>query len=158
MTEPLSGARIAYLFLEAAVDAINLGAGHVMSDSIDEAPLGPTVDEGGDAQSTSTLRESAALEEATREHLWATISYNTSYAAAQHEGVALQHRKGEIILWIVKHHTTPGTKTKFLEDPLKAFLPRFERFVARYVRKRLEAEGVSQGSARRVVEQLIGTP
>ena len=83
----------------------------------------------------------------------AMVSYNTVYAAAQHEGWAEQHWihprvpiiKGGVlvgfytdtskiklkdVIWVVKHHTEPGTKTHFLEDPLKAKTPRMELFMA----------------------------
>jgi hypothetical protein len=144
--------RIVRIFLDAVVEGVNLAAAHVMSDSIDEAPLGPGHQQGGHKLSgPSTLRESAKLDEASRHHLWANLSYNTPYAAAQHEGVAEMHRNGTIIHWEVHHHTTPGTKTKYLEDPLKKFTPRFEAFLAAHVRDRLEGHGVDTS----IIDQLM---
>jgi hypothetical protein len=81
------------------------------------------------------------------------VSYNTVYAAAQHEAEAVQHRmhpsvpivKSGLIVgwytdtsriyehdvnWVVEHYTEPGTKGHYLSDPLKYETPKLERFMA----------------------------
>lgn len=91
---------------------------------------------------------------ATPEDLDAEISYNTSYAAVQHEGEAVMvHRHpiipaagggffekvGEpaniVIEWKAQSYTTPGTKSHYLGDPYKAMIPGLEPFVYERVRR-----------------------
>jgi hypothetical protein len=125
------------IILKATAEALNKLGDQVAALSLPEVPL----EEG-------TLRGSAVYpsnddgsHSATPEHLESMVSYNTVYAAAQHEGWALQHRGDKIILWVVKHHSEPGTKTHFLSDPYKAMVPRMEPFIAASIRKALDERG-----------------
>lgn len=130
MTE---GEQAALKMRTAAARALNLLADQVAALSIQEAPIAP----GG-----GTLRGSCVYpandedgsHTATEDDLTAMVSYNTVYAAAQHEGEMTYERNGATIHWKVEHHTEPGTKTHYLEDPYKAMLPRIEPFVAAMVR------------------------
>lgn len=95
---------------------------------------------------------------ATPEDLDAEISYNTIYAAAQHEGWMIYLRLHPVepvteggvvvgyfedetriepteIFWKVEHYTTPGTKDHYLSDPLKAKMPDMEAFIYKRVRE-----------------------
>jgi hypothetical protein len=137
----------------AAARAMNVCADDLAARSIDECPM-----------ETGTLRgtcqypsnDPTGSHSATEDDLDAVVSYNTVYAAAQHEGAALQHRmhpvypigdgqfrtntrviKPRVIEWVVKRYTTPGTKSHFLSDPLKAMAPRYERLIGLQVEKDL---------------------
>lgn len=96
---------------EGARQGLIRWAEEVLTRSIPECPLGPS---GG------TLRDSG--------HVWAPgenglgdlesgVTYNTPYAVKQHEELEY-------------HHTTPGTKAKYLEDPANASRATGQRMVA----------------------------
>lgn len=72
------------------------------------------------------LAENSGIEEATPQDPTAQIWYSGVYAAAQHEGhMEYRNPRGNNIEveWVVEAYTTPGTKSKYLEDPLKMFIP-----------------------------------
>lgn len=141
------------LILRASAQAINQLMDKVAADSLEEVPLefgelrASAIYPGNDADGTST---------ATEDNLEAAASYNTVYAAAQHEGQAIQERNHPVvltkvgwrtllsvdyqhtILWVVKKYTEPGTKAHFLSDPLKAMVPRTEPFVSASIAQALD--------------------
>ena len=134
-------------YLEACARGINRTANVVMADAIEEAPLGPAESapkgapdgeghEGGGG--SGELRRSAhgpvndESSRATPHHLTAEVSFNTEYAAAQHEGMAIHH---DGTVWVVRQYTTPGTKKKYLEDPFKAEAQNLDRRIAEELRK-----------------------
>jgi hypothetical protein len=51
-----------------------------------------------------------------------SVSYDTVYAAYQHEGGDGSR--------VIKNYTTPGTKKKYLEDPLKQNLSKWNKILA----------------------------
>lgn len=55
----------------------------------------------------------------------ALVGYNTPYAAYQHEGQMPDGSR------IIRHHTSPRGKTKYLEDPLKNNLAVFLEYYGR---------------------------
>lgn len=75
------------------------------------------VSEATAAQPRNALGQFATYAE---EDMVATIEYDSPYAAAQHEGEMTYERNGKTIEWKATNYTTPGTKKKYLEDPLKA--------------------------------------
>lgn len=150
----MTGAQIAQIVSRSAATALNQLADKVAADSLEEVPLlngelrASAVYPGNDPEGTSA---------ATEEDLEATVSYNTVYAAAQHEGFAEQQRMHPVVfikdvgwrtlvdksyphtvLWVVKKYTEPGTKSHFLGDPFKAMVPRMEPFVSASVAKGLD--------------------
>lgn len=122
----------------AAAKALNELADQVAALSTPETPIvtgtlrGSAIYPGNDAEGSHT---------ATEDDLTSMVSYNTVYAAAQHEGEMTYERNGKLIHWVVKQHTEPGTKTKYLEDPYKAMVPRIEPYVAAKIREGLDLAG-----------------
>lgn len=84
-----------------------------------DVPLEETgrVNEATAAQPRNPLGQFATYAEAD---MVATVEYDSPYAAAQHEGEMTYERGGKVIEWKAEHYTVPGTKKKYLEDPLKA--------------------------------------
>lgn len=142
----LTGKQLQKIVCHGAAGALNQLADKVAADSLPEVPLefgelrASAVYPGNDPDGTST---------ATEDDLEAMVSYNTVYAAAQHEEWAEQSRMHPVVfiagvgwrtlvdkiyphtvMWVVKNHTEPGTKGHFLSDPYKAMVPRMEPFVA----------------------------
>lgn len=134
----------------AAAEAINRLADKVAADAIPETPI-----ENGELRASELYPGNDAASACQPDSLadGATVSFNTVYAAAQHEGEALQHWmhpripiiKGGVlvgfftdtskvaekdVMWIVKNYSEPGTKSHYLEDPFKATIPRMELFMA----------------------------
>jgi hypothetical protein len=77
----------------------------------------------------------------------ATISFNTPYAAYQHERTDLHHPR--------------GGKAKYLEGPLKQFAPQMAPYIAARVRAKLATERPSSAEAAaeiiaREIEDAIG--
>jgi hypothetical protein len=70
------------------------------------------------------LSESGHVEEAIpgRRHRM-RVRFNKVYAAAQHEGFALQNRRGRVVEWRVRKYSVPGRGKKYLETPFKAAIP-----------------------------------
>ena len=75
---------------------------------------------------TVPLQETGEVIEATVEDPVATVVYNSPYATAQHEGDMRYQDHSKEVEWHVTQYTTPGTKKKYLEDPLKAVIARSE--------------------------------
>lgn len=105
---------------EAAERAVSVAAHDLLGRAQRAAP----VEEG-------TLRASGVVE--MEEHargalpghaIVATVSFNTPYAARQHEEITWKHPR--------------GGKAKYLEDELKAMTPRYERVIGESIRAALE--------------------
>lgn len=97
----------------AAMAALKVIADDLMGRAQREAP----VEEG-------TLRGSATVTIVTTSEMGsAVVSFNTVYAARQHEEVTWKHPK--------------GGKAKYLEDPLKAMAQRYVQALAAAQRKAL---------------------
>lgn len=140
---------------KAAANAINASGDDLAGRAIEEAPV-----------LTGELRASARFPgndpdaRAYETDLEASVSFNTPYAAAQHEGFAEQHRqyavvpivksgvvvgfftdktklKPHTVQWVVKNHPGGG-KTHYLSDPLKAMVDRYQAVIAASVKKSLE--------------------
>lgn len=134
----------------AAASAINSFADNVHSHSEPEVPL-----KFGELKASALYPANDPASRCDPENLvaGALVSYNTVYAAAQHEGEATQHRmhpsvpivKGGVLVgwftdtskiyeheveWVVKKHTEVGTKTHYLSGPLMDETPKLERFTA----------------------------
>lgn len=127
---------------EAAADGINEWINDLAELSLVEVPKGPRNRNGEpDLNLAGSIRYPGndPLMAAHAEDLDAQIVYLADYAAAQHEGIAVRHHVGRYgiekdIVWVVKDYTTPGTKSHYLEDPLKAMMPLQEEYVAKHVR------------------------
>lgn len=93
----------------------------------------------GDLAATGQAPSNSAEHEATEQDLEALVTYGTAYAAAQHEGIALQERASGPVLWVVTQYTTPGTGRHFLLDPLMEMAgnDNFERIVGESVQAEL---------------------
>lgn len=111
-----------------AARAINEELGEIFRMSQNEVPIDAESPESG------ALMESGHIsKEADAHSLWGEIKYGTAYGAAQHEGEADMVRGGQVVHWVVRHHTMPGRKTHFLSDPLKARTPHVERTMKKIV-------------------------
>jgi hypothetical protein len=78
---------------------------------------------GGPRGGTSVIARSRHVDldlRATPEKLEAQVVYESDYALAQHEGVMEYERGGKAITWAAHNYSTPGTKSHYLSDPLKA--------------------------------------
>jgi hypothetical protein len=140
--------------LKGTAQALNQLADKVAADSLPEVPLeygtlrASAVYPGNDPDGEST---------ATEDNLEAQVSYNTVYAAAQHEGWALQQRSHPVVyiegvgfrtltekfyphevVWVVKKYNEPGTKSHYLSDPFKAMVPRMEPFIGATIAQTLD--------------------
>jgi hypothetical protein len=140
---------------KAAATALNHFSDKVAADSEGEVPV-----KFGELKASALYPANDPASRADPENLTdgAMVSYNTVYAAAQHEGEALQHRmhpvvpitvKGHVVgfytdtskiyehevEWVVKDYTEPGVKSHYLSDPLKQNSPNLERFVGLNIAK-----------------------
>lgn len=77
-----NGDRVGDATRRGAAHGLGLGAEHVRGVSVDRAPL-----------DTAALRDSATASH-DPESLTAAVSYDTAYAARQHEELTWQHRTG----------------------------------------------------------------
>lgn len=112
-----------------AAAGINHEIGEIFRMSQNEVPID------ADSPDSGALMESGHIShEAGPHQLWGSVSYGTAYGAAQHEGEADMVRNGQVVHWVVRHHTMPGRKTHFLSDPLKARAPRLEASLAKIVK------------------------
>lgn len=134
----------------AAAKAFNDFADKVAADSELEVPL-----KYGELKASALYPANDPASRCNPDNLadGAMVSYNTVYAAVQHEGYAIQHRMHPVVPiikhgvvvgyftdvtriyeheveWVVTKHTEIGTKTHFLGDPLKDNTPKLERFTA----------------------------
>jgi len=143
---------------KAAAGGINDFADGVAADSELEVPV-----KLGDLKASALYPGNDPASRCDPENLTdgAMVSYNTVYAAAQHEGEALQHRMHPVVPitkhgvvvgfftdvtriyeheveWVVEHYTEPQTKSHFLSDPLKNKTPQLERFIGLNIAKVLK--------------------
>lgn len=72
------------------------------------------------------LQNSGQVDHGTEENEY-IVGYNKVYAAYQHEGHFPDGTH------IIKHHTNPRAKTKFLEDPIAHNLPLFLTFYSKII-------------------------
>jgi hypothetical protein len=71
----------------------------------------------------------------------AELSFNTPYAAAQHEGIALQIRDGKPVLWQVHNHPKGG-RSKYLEANLLEMAPRYQAVIGANAKKALDSNAL----------------
>lgn len=118
------------LAVEAAVAAVNAAADEVYQMSQIEVPKG--YDDNSEERYGQTLEESGRgpFQDpglmAIPEKIEAVVVYDQPYAHAVHEGWAMMSRATGEVLWAIKDFTTEGTKDHYLEDPLKAVVPKLE--------------------------------
>lgn len=106
--------RIEVKILAAAEEAVALGGEHVLGESTKIVPL----EEG-------TLSRSGKVTTETQgDAAVAAVSYDTPYAARQHEDMSYRH--------------DPGRRAKYLEDPLHAEAPTVAQIMAETVRESLQ--------------------
>jgi hypothetical protein len=75
---------------------------------------------------TGTLRQSAEVDlQAVPGGVEAQVSFNTVYAARQHEELTWKHPR--------------GGKAKYLEDPLKQMVPMYEGLLGEHIRRAVNA-------------------
>lgn len=102
----------------AGAGALNTWGRQVLGGSQRLVPL----DEG-------SLAESGHIVEADHRQpgkLRVEIRYSEVYAAAQHEGFALQRRGGKVIRWEVRKYKVAGRGKKYLEAPFKGLIPELQ--------------------------------
>lgn len=129
---PPSGNDIADTVREAAAEGINRTADDLKGQAVLEAPI-----EEGTLRASARSPMDDETHRATPEDLEAFVSFNTIYAAAQHEGEMEYMRNGKLIVWKVKHHPMGG-KSHYLGDPLKAMIPDYEEYIGLKVRAAIE--------------------
>lgn len=107
---------------EIAVDEL---ADRVHGEAVQLAPL-----------ETGRLRESARVDtERDDENGYRReVSFNTPYAAVQHEG---GWETGPLAGHRIRRYTTPGTGPKYLEAPLKRAIPDLEPHISKRVSEAL---------------------
>jgi hypothetical protein len=133
MNDPLDMALMEQTLRIGIADGLNNAADIVFADSQVIVPR-----DLGDLAATGQSPATSSDHEATPQSLEARITYGTPYAAAQHEGFALQERGGNFVLWVATQYTTPGTGRKFLETPLLAMAGApFERVVGQAIQDEL---------------------
>ena len=121
----MSGTEIRRRLMHGALEGVNEAAADIFVGALQETPM-----------DTGELRASAERTRATVVDPWAELSWNTVYAAAQHEGEMFYERDGKVIHWVVRNRPGGG-KTKWLEHEVLAMIPRYERYIARGMRRRL---------------------
>jgi len=137
----MAGTEVAAIVAEEAAAAINVLAEQVYLESQVQVPK--SGDERTLERHGATLAESAVYPgnqpelAATPAKLEATIAYESEYAHAQHEGFAQQERQNGQVEWKVEEYTTPGTKSKFLEDPHKVAAAQLEMAIGMRIKARL---------------------
>lgn len=112
--EPLDLSRLEQVLRQGIANGLNDAADLVFGLSQQIVPR-----DVGDLAASGQSPATSADHEATPEDLEASITYGTPYAAAQHEGIAIQERGDQEVLWVARNYTTPGTGSHFLERPLK---------------------------------------
>lgn len=151
----LRGNDIIKLVQAGAVEAINVSLNDLAGRAIAETPV-----EEGTLRASARYPANDSASAATADKLEGIVSFNTVYAAAQHEGNAVQHRKyavrpivkhgvtigfftdkstidPHVVLWVVRKHPGGG-KSHYLSDPFKAMVSRYEKVIAANVEKKLE--------------------
>jgi hypothetical protein len=150
----MTGDQMAHIVCRSAATALNQLADKVAADSLIEVPL-----ENGELRASAVYpgNDPDGASAATEDDLEANVSYNTVYAAAQHEGWAEQNRMHPVVfikdvgwrtltdkiyphtvLWKVKKYSEPGTGAHYLSNPYKRMIPRIEPFVAASISKGLD--------------------
>lgn len=115
--------------IDAAGRALNIVAGRILADAVDDAPL-----------EDGRLRESGHVEpevgaQRRGDYVEVEVAFNTPYAAAQHEAYGPPSWEGaERPL----HYSEPGTGPKYLENALKQHEGEIEAVVAAAVRQAVE--------------------
>lgn len=131
----MTGQEIAELMQKTTAHTLNVIGDDLAGRSTAETPV-----ESGELRGSARYPSNDPPSAAEPEHLEAMVSFNTPYAAAQHEGIALQHRTKphpHEVLWVVKNHPGGG-KSHYLSDPFKEMVPRYEAAIAAAIKKALE--------------------
>jgi hypothetical protein len=137
MAETHPGAAALRRVQDAAKDAVERAAHDLLARAI---PLTPMEE--------ATLRQSGHVEEPVIQgnRISVAVSFNTPYAAAQHEGHAIRTTVGKsagplqvvhVTHWRARQYTTPGTGPKYLERPLKEMAATYRAAIAASVRAAL---------------------
>lgn len=92
---------------ESAIKALLKSAADLQGKSAEQAPI-----DSGDLRRNCSV---SPLQENT-EGIYVTVGYDLPYARRQHEGLHFKHPK--------------GGKAKFLEDPYKANIKKYEKYIA----------------------------
>jgi hypothetical protein len=125
--------------------AMNRAAARILRAAIELTPM-----------ETGALRASGKISKYAEEgDLHVVITFDTPYAAAQHEGKATMRRGGTAVRassrasahvrggttyeWRAQHYSTPGTGPKYLEWPMKDFTFEYEHELAKVIQAGLEA-------------------
>lgn len=109
----------------AMVNTLNVAARKIYEQSQIEVPKSGAHEPRADSPDypVLSLQESGKVVEATPESHVAQIVYDSPYAAAQEVGqMTYQTKTGAEVHWVAGGYTTPGTKSRYLEDPGKAIL------------------------------------
>ena len=125
-------------FLEVAAE--DLAARAVDAAPVDTGTLRGSVSPGGDPESGgSPTAEVLERDVSGGRELEVSVTFSTPYAAAQHEGWAIHHRRdasGRIRTHRWEAHRWPGGGgPKYLERPLLEMAPRYEAALAETVRR-----------------------
>ena len=143
---------------EASAKSFDAFANKVMADSEPRVPL-----KFGELKASALYPDNDPASRCDPDNLpeGSMVSYNTVYAAAQHQGEATQHRMHPVyplvvkgvflgfrtdvtrvyehtVEWVVEHYSEPGTGRHFLSDPLNDNTPKLERFTALNIAKALD--------------------
>lgn len=109
---------------EAALRGVDLAMNDLLKDSQSLIPTVP-MDTG---HLRSTGASSAQKEAGDSETIVGQVTYNTPYAAYQHEGVRADGSH------VVRNYTTPGSGKKYLETPLYTNAPKYAARVAKTIK------------------------
>lgn len=103
--------------MQAAIQAIGICAADLQGKSARQAPI-----------DTGDLRANCSVSPLQRNdpQVWVTVGYNLPYAIVQHERLDFRHPK--------------GGKAKYLEDPYKENISKYERYIKDTVKQALAKE------------------
>lgn len=138
--------------IDAAEEALAISGFDLAGRAVERAPIGTGVGTGSPSEDPGRLRASArvgsrpyipgegvaggeGVVERLGDTLSVEVSFDTPYAAAQHEGHAVMTRGGKSYTWRAKRWSEPGTGPKYLEGPLLEMAPRYLRALAENVRR-----------------------
>lgn len=103
---------------KAMLDGAEKGVRAVLEDLLGHGQRDAPIEEG-------TLRGSGSVEiDRRHDAVRGRVKFSTPYAAKQHEELTYEHPR--------------GGKAKYVEDPLKAMLPRYQGAIGAAVRRELE--------------------
>ena len=123
----LSGRELERRVREGAAEGINLCIEHLLGASVPEAPV-----------ETGELRASGHVaRRATPRDLVAELRFTAQHAAAQHEGEITYERGGRVVHAVFRRYPRGGGK-RYVSNPLKANVHRYERIIAAAQKRRLE--------------------